>query len=219
MADRYLELLIEFKPRPIHSEKALARAYRLIEKLMRKDALSADEADMLEMLSVLVEQFESRENATPVLSSSELLEHLIEAHGISQSDVARQTQIPRSTNLGDYYYRLLAVEWSEWDDFGLFATVNEIVSQLHDDESSDFAAKREGILQICLKVLRDLEHEGLFGPRTDQRFLAICLSDSDDEIMMESLPWFYTSPLTDDRHIAFKCAPDCQKYFEPAGVA
>ena len=97
MADRYLELLTEFKPRPIHSEKALTRAYRLIERLMRKDTLSADEADMLEMLSVLVEQFESRENPTPVLSSSGLLEHLIDAHGISQSDVARETQIPRST--------------------------------------------------------------------------------------------------------------------------
>jgi HTH-type transcriptional regulator / antitoxin HigA len=97
MADRYIELLTEFQPRPIHSEKALARAYRLIEKLMRKDNLSADEADMLEMLSVLVEQFESRENPTPVLSSSELLEHLIEAHGLSQSDVAREAQIPRST--------------------------------------------------------------------------------------------------------------------------
>ena len=84
------------------------------------------------------------------------------------------------------YYRLLAVEWSEYDDYGLFERVNAIVGELHDDDSSEFSAKGEAILRICLNVLRDLEREGLFGPRTDQRFLAICLSDSDDDIMLES---------------------------------
>jgi len=97
MADKYVELLTEFKPRPIRSQKALSRAYRNIERLMRKETLSANEADMLEMLSMLVEQFESRSNPTPVLSCSQLLEHLIEDRGRSQGEVARETQIPRST--------------------------------------------------------------------------------------------------------------------------
>jgi hypothetical protein len=83
-------------------------------------------------------------------------------------------------------YRYLAVEWSDWDGFGLFDGVNTIVNELHEDESIDFGEKREAILRVCLEAMCELETDGLFGPRTDKRFLVICLSDSDDEIMMES---------------------------------
>lgn len=84
------------------------------------------------------------------------------------------------------YYRYLAVEWSEWDDFGLFAGVNAIVDEIHADDSVAFGDKREAVLRLCLDVLRELDSNGLFGARTDDRFVVICLSDSDEEIMMES---------------------------------
>ena len=84
------------------------------------------------------------------------------------------------------YYRYLAVEWSEWDDFGLFDSVNPIVNELHEDKTVDFPMKRAAILRLCLDVMCELDTAGLFGPRTDERFVVICLSDSDDQIMMES---------------------------------
>jgi hypothetical protein len=84
------------------------------------------------------------------------------------------------------YYRFGAVEWSEWDDFGFFDGVNAIVSSLHDDESIDFVVKRDGMLNALLGVLSELEAEGLFGPRTFDRFVVICVADSDMPIMLES---------------------------------
>src|SRR4051794_21112953 len=58
------------------------------------------------------------------------------------------------------YYRYLAVEWSEWDDFGLFGTVNRIVREILDDESVEFPEKRESILRVGLAAMCELEAEG-----------------------------------------------------------
>ena len=91
---------------------------------------------------------------------------------------------------GDVYtnqdaYRYLAVEWSEWDNFGFFDDVNAILAEMETEDSSWESVNV--ILRLCLDVLCELESEGVFGPRTDERFIAICLSDSDKEIMNESV--------------------------------
>lgn len=93
----YLSLLRRFQPRPIHSKEALSRAYKWIDQLMSKPKLSRDEADMLEMLSMLVERYESIEHPTPDVSPAEMLAHLMEERGLSNAELARQTNIPRST--------------------------------------------------------------------------------------------------------------------------
>lgn len=84
------------------------------------------------------------------------------------------------------YYRYLAVEWSEWDDFGLFGVVNGIVSEIHADESVEFSERREAILRVSLEAMCELESEGVFGPRTSDRFVVICLADSSEPTMMKS---------------------------------
>jgi len=71
----YVDLLVEYKPRPIRSKAALERTYKLIDKLMSKPELSRAESEMLELLSMLVEQYESREHPTPHVSATEILEH------------------------------------------------------------------------------------------------------------------------------------------------
>ena len=80
------------------------------------------------------------------------------------------------------YYRYLAVEWSDWDHFGMFDDVNALLTKMHDESPAEL----DRVLPICLDVLSELDDEGVFGQRTDDRFIVICLSDSDDEIMMES---------------------------------
>ena len=52
----YTDLLLEFEPRPINSQSALARTYKLIDRLMSTPRLTRSQSEMLEMLSMLVEQ-------------------------------------------------------------------------------------------------------------------------------------------------------------------
>ena len=96
-APSYADLLVEIQPRPIGSKAALEKSYKLIDKLMSKPALSRAESEMLELLSMLVEQYESRHHPTPQVSATDMLEHLIESRGITNAALAAETNIPRST--------------------------------------------------------------------------------------------------------------------------
>lgn len=93
----YAELLVQIEPRPIGSKAALEKSYKLIDQLMSKPALTRAESEMLELLSLLVEQYESREHPTPQVSAADMLEHLIESRGITNATLAAETQVPRST--------------------------------------------------------------------------------------------------------------------------
>lgn len=73
-------------------------------------------------------------------------------------------------------------EWCNFDDLGLFDGVNRALENLH-DEASSFEALKEGILETALQVLVELESEGLFGPRDDERFVVLWVADSDHPIM------------------------------------
>ncbi len=84
------------------------------------------------------------------------------------------------------YYRYGPHEWSLWDDHGLFDPANEIVKAIHADHSLNFDSKRDGMLQAAFHALKEVEAEGLFGPRSSVRFLALWLSDSADPIMVEA---------------------------------
>lgn len=84
------------------------------------------------------------------------------------------------------YYRYFAVEWNE-RGFGTFNSVNKLLNKLFQAQSDESSKLRENVLNLCLDVLRQLEGDGLFGPRTTKRFVAICIADSDDEIMLRSV--------------------------------
>lgn len=84
------------------------------------------------------------------------------------------------------YYRYGAVEWSEWDDFGMFDEVNKIIKKYHETVEDDFNMRVNTLLKELLNVLMDLESEGLFGDTNDNRFIVICVTDSSNDIMIES---------------------------------
>ena len=84
------------------------------------------------------------------------------------------------------YYRYGAVEWSEWNDFGMFDEVNKIIKKYHNIVEDDFNIRVHTLLKETLNVLMELESEGLFGDRDDNRFIVICVTDSSNEIMIES---------------------------------
>jgi hypothetical protein len=80
------------------------------------------------------------------------------------------------------YYKYGPHEWSNFNDFGLFDEANRELKFLNDGTLS-FDDWRSGALQAALQALRELETEGLFGPRSDERYVVLWLSDSDDQIM------------------------------------
>jgi antitoxin component HigA of HigAB toxin-antitoxin module len=52
------------------------------------------ESELIEVLATLIEQYESREYPTPKLPARRILEHLMEARGVTRAVVARATGIP-----------------------------------------------------------------------------------------------------------------------------
>ncbi|EMY4797539.1 DUF4303 domain-containing protein [Bacillus paranthracis] len=85
-----------------------------------------------------------------------------------------------------HYYRYGAVEWSEWDDFGMFEEVNKIIKEYHETVKDDFSMRVNTLLKELLNVFIELESEGLFEDRNNNRFLVICVTDSSNEVMIES---------------------------------
>ena len=98
MSTTYKELLQEFVPRPIVSDRAYKRAMSQIESLMRKPKKSRADDDMIALLATLIEQYEIRHGYNdPVLSPRDRLAGLIEAHDMTQTELAQESGVPRTT--------------------------------------------------------------------------------------------------------------------------
>lgn len=93
----YQVLLLDFTPRPIRSIRQYKRTMRHVAQLMNKPALSPAESELLDLLALLVEQYESTADPVPRSSPHKILAHLIESKQVSQADVAKATGIPGST--------------------------------------------------------------------------------------------------------------------------
>ena len=93
----YQALLVDFTPRPIRSERSYKATLRQVDRLMKKARPTRAEREMLALLAMLVEQYESAEYPTPSVPPDRMLAHLIEAKGVRAADVAKATGIHRST--------------------------------------------------------------------------------------------------------------------------
>ena len=89
----FFALVQVFAPRPIRTKTQLRAAYREIERLMEMRKLTADQRDYLELLSMLVEKYEASQFPPTDVSQGQMLDHLLEAKGVSQADVAKATGI------------------------------------------------------------------------------------------------------------------------------
>jgi phage/plasmid-associated DNA primase len=65
----------------------------------------------------------------------------------------------------------------------MFEEVNRIISKYDEELEEEFVKFKKDILNTLLQAMKELEYEGLSGTKTDERFLVIWLSDSDDEII------------------------------------
>lgn len=95
----YLALIRRFPLHPITSEAEPDRATAVINSLLDRADLDRAEEDYLDVLSDLVERYEDRHHAIPTddLGDAEMLEHLIDAKGVTQAEAARGAGIAEST--------------------------------------------------------------------------------------------------------------------------
>ncbi len=94
---RYFGLIQRFPLRPIRSDDDLTQAIGVIDSLVVRGDLDAGEQDYLDVLTDLVEKYESDEHPMPPVPDGALLRHLIEARGITQSRLADDVSIAVST--------------------------------------------------------------------------------------------------------------------------
>jgi HTH-type transcriptional regulator/antitoxin HigA len=98
MSTAYQTLLQEFVPRPIASASAYRRTLKQVDRLIRKAKRTRAEDDLLELLATLVEQYEIRQGHTvPGISPRDRLAGLMEARQLSQAELSRRSQVPRTT--------------------------------------------------------------------------------------------------------------------------
>lgn len=95
--DSYLELVLDFPLASIKSAEHLAEAQRVMDELLFRGTIDDGEVMYLDALSDLVGAYEDEHHAIEPASDAELLRHLMEARGVSQNKLSRDTGVPKST--------------------------------------------------------------------------------------------------------------------------
>ena len=83
----YGALLSEKQPAVIHDEVQNQQFIRLLEELTSKEKVTEAEAKLVELLTLLVEEFESKRYPLPEAGPLDVIRHLMEAHGLRQKDL------------------------------------------------------------------------------------------------------------------------------------
>jgi HTH-type transcriptional regulator/antitoxin HigA len=85
----YSRLLTKFSPKVIRTEKANEEYTAALYELDQRDAtLTRAEKKLAELLTLLIEDFESKRYVLPRAKPVEVLRFLMEQHGLKQKDLA-----------------------------------------------------------------------------------------------------------------------------------
>jgi HTH-type transcriptional regulator/antitoxin HigA len=98
--DRYLELIQCVPLRPIRNESELDEAINMVDYLVdqrERRSWSQDEKDYIDVLSGLIEQYETAHIHFERQSNSAMVQFLIEAKGVTQAQAAKDCRIAEST--------------------------------------------------------------------------------------------------------------------------
>jgi antitoxin component HigA of HigAB toxin-antitoxin module len=96
----YLALLQTFPPRPIRDDDEHRRAVTVVNGLLDRPALSPDEEDYLDVLGLLIADYEDTVYEHPEFTPVERLRHLMEEHSLTQAELARRAGVA-VTSLSD----------------------------------------------------------------------------------------------------------------------
>jgi HTH-type transcriptional regulator / antitoxin HigA len=94
--DSYLELVMAFPLASIKSDEHLAEARKVIDRLLAKGELDEGEEMYLDALSALVAAYEDAHHAIEPASDADMLRHLMEARGVTQAQLSRETGLAKS---------------------------------------------------------------------------------------------------------------------------
>jgi len=95
--DSYLELVLDFPLASIKSDDHLEEAQRVMDGLLARGVLNQGEETYLDALSDLVGAYEDEHHAIEPASDAEMLQHLLTAKGVTQSQLSRDAAVPKST--------------------------------------------------------------------------------------------------------------------------
>jgi HTH-type transcriptional regulator / antitoxin HigA len=95
--DSYLDLVLAFTLASIESDEHLDEAVKVMDRLLAKGELDEGEETYLDALSDLVAIYEDEHHAIEAASDADMLRHFLEAKGITQTQLSRDTSISKST--------------------------------------------------------------------------------------------------------------------------
>jgi HTH-type transcriptional regulator / antitoxin HigA len=96
----YLALLRGFPPRPIRDDHEHRRAIAVVNDLLDRPVLSPDEEDYLDVLGLLIADYEDSIYEHPEFAPVERLRYLMEEHALTQAELARRAGVA-VTSLSD----------------------------------------------------------------------------------------------------------------------
>ncbi|MCE2662938.1 MAG: transcriptional regulator [Microcystis sp. M53603_WE2] len=85
--DKYLELLKQYPPRPIHNEEDLEMMQEVINRLLDKPQLTAEEREYLNVLGALIYEYEENQEPIPDIYGIELLKFILEERNLQKQDL------------------------------------------------------------------------------------------------------------------------------------
>ncbi len=83
----YSQLLVELQPKVITTEEEYDRTLETVEKLMACKNRTPEQTAILQLLVTLIEEYENKHYPIEASSPHAILQHLIEARGMKQSDL------------------------------------------------------------------------------------------------------------------------------------
>jgi HTH-type transcriptional regulator/antitoxin HigA len=95
--DAYLKLVTDFPLASIKTDEQLLEAHKVMDQLLRQGELKGGEEMYLEALSDLVAAYEDEHYPIEPASDADMLRHLLEAKGVTQAELSRETTVPKST--------------------------------------------------------------------------------------------------------------------------
>jgi HTH-type transcriptional regulator/antitoxin HigA len=95
--ESYLKLVMAFPLASIKSEEQFQEARRVMDRVLAEGELKTGEEMYLDALSDLVATYEDEHYAIETASDAEMLRHLMEAKGVTQSQLSRDATISKST--------------------------------------------------------------------------------------------------------------------------
>ncbi|CCH91939.1 conserved hypothetical protein [Microcystis aeruginosa PCC 9432] len=85
--DKYLELLKQYPPRPIHNEEDLEMMQEVINRLLDKPQLTVEEREYLNVLGSLIYEYEENQEPIPDICGLELLKFILEERNLQKQDL------------------------------------------------------------------------------------------------------------------------------------